>query len=195
MLHFSLIFVSLIRHDTIPGMKVDELIIRAQQGDKEAFGQLFKEYFEKIYRYCKVQMYQDELAADVAQETFLRAWKSMPSFSLKNGGTFQAYLFKIARNLIIDLSRKKKEYSLEAIAEIEDTHSMENDYEKKDSLLRIKKTLARLSETERQIIILRYFEELSHAEIARVIGIHEGALRVRTIRILHKLKEIIKKYG
>jgi len=52
-------------------------------------------------------MYREEFAQDVCQEVFLRAWKSLPSFAITSDGTFQAYLFKIARNLIIDIARKK----------------------------------------------------------------------------------------
>lgn len=170
-------------------MELNELVQKAQQGDKEAYGLLYKEYFTKIYRYCLVQLSRNELAQDVAQETFIRAWKSLPSCSFENDVSFRGYLFAIARNLIIDLSRHRKDVSLNAYIELETHDSFEDDIDKKDAVEKLKKTIARLNDQERQIVILRYFEELSHAEIAYILHYNEGALRVRTMRILHKLKE------
>ena len=170
-----------------------DLVKRAQQGDKEAFGKLYNLYYGKIYRYCLVNIYKSELAQDLCQETFIRAWKSLPNFTLDKGGTFQAYIFRIARNLIIDLSRKKKEFSLAEYVEIEVNEDFEGKLDKENEVVKLKKTLAKLEEKDRQIIILRYFEELDHKEVAKIIGINEGALRVRTIRLLKKMKGIFTK--
>lgn len=177
----------------LPMENMPELVAKAQQGDKEAFEKLYNEYYGKIYRYCMVNIYKSELAQDICQETFIRAWKSLPSFTLEKGGTFQAYLFRIARNLIIDLSRKKKEFSLAEYVEIEIHEEYEEKLDRESEVVKLKQTLAQLDETDRQIIILRYFEELGHSEVAKIIGIKEGALRVRTIRLLKKMKNIIIK--
>src|SRR5438128_2513306 len=97
-----------------------ELIIHeAKQGNRNAFEKIYKLYYQRIYRYCRINITIDELADDICQETFIRAWKALSSFTLKNGGTLQAFLFRIARHLLIDLSRKKKEFSLAEYAEIE----------------------------------------------------------------------------
>ncbi len=170
-----------------------ETIQKAQGGNKEAFGELYKEYHKRIYRYCKVNIYRDDLAADLSQETFIRAWKTIPTFEQRKDGTFQAYLFRIARNLIIDLSRKKKEFTLEEYAEMEVDEDFAEQIDKKDELRKVKIALSKLEDKDRQIIILRYFEEMSHKECARVIGIKEGALRVRTMRVLKKMKGLIQK--
>lgn len=169
-----------------------ETIQKAQRGDKEAFGELYKEYYKRIYRYCKVNIYRDDLAADLSQETFIRAWKALPTFEQRKDGTFQAYLFRIARNLIIDLSRKKKEFTLEEYAGLETDEDFTEQIDKKDELRKVKAALSKLEEFDRQIIILRYFEEMSHKECAKVIGIKEGALRVRTMRVLKKMKDLIQ---
>ena len=170
-----------------------EIIRKAQSGDKNAFGMLYKEYYAKIYRYCKINMYNDIAAEDVCQETFMRAWKALPSFAITKDGTFQAFLFRIARNLMIDLGRKKKEFSLAAYEEVETHEDYAADMDRKIAIEDVKKALAGLPEKDRQILILRYFEDMSHADVATVIGIKEGALRVRTIRLLQKLKKILKK--
>ncbi|MDP3941648.1 MAG: RNA polymerase sigma factor, partial [bacterium] len=143
--------------------------------------------------YCKANMYRDDLAADICQETFLKAWKSFPTFTLKNGGTVQAYLFRIARNLIIDLSRKKKEFSLAFYEDIESDEDFTENLDRENEVNAMKHVLSKMPEKDRQILMLRYFEDLSHKEIAKIVGIREGALRVRTRRLLKKLKELLEK--
>lgn len=167
------------------------LIQKAQRGDKDAFGMLYKHYFPRIYRYCKANIYRSDLASDICQETFLKVWKALPTFRFSESGTFQAYVYQIARNLIIDLSRKKKEFSLESYKDIETEDDLVEKMARKDNIDIIKRVLATLSEKDRQILILRYFEDMSHRETAKIIGISEGALRVRTARLLKKLKELV----
>jgi RNA polymerase sigma-70 factor (ECF subfamily) len=167
------------------------IIEKAKRGDKDAFGRLYKHYFPRIYRYCKANIYRDDLAADICQETFLKTWKALPTFTLKNGGTFQAYIYRIARNVIIDLSRKKKEFSLEFYEEIETEDDLVEKMARTENIDKVKHMLAKLPEKDRQILILRYFEDMSHKETAKVIGIREGALRVRTTRLLKKVKRMI----
>lgn len=171
---------------------LNQLVYRAQKGEKEAFGQIYKIYSRKIYRYCYVNSGDKEQAWDLVQETFLKAWKSMSNFSLEAGGTIQAYLFRIARNLMIDLSRKKKEYPLDEALEIEGHEDFEEDLDRKDLESQLKNALSRLDETDRQIVVLRYFEELPPPEAAKILGMNEGAFRVRTHRALKKLKELLK---
>lgn len=172
---------------------LEELVRKAQDGDKDAYGRIYKEYYKRIYRYCRINLYSRIAAEDVCQDVFIRAWIALPKFSLKNGGTFQAFLFKIARNLIIDLSRKKKEVSIEEICEIPTDDNLIEELSKKHEIEQVQIAFAKLEERERQIIFLRYFEDLTHAQVAKIIGIREGALRVRTIRLLKKLKELIKR--
>jgi RNA polymerase sigma-70 factor, ECF subfamily len=173
--------------------QLSDLIQKAQQGDKEAFGALYKQYYRKIFRYCKINLYKDAIAEDVCQETFVRAWKALPKFTITQDGTFQAFLFRIARNLLIDLGRKKKEYSLKEYEHVETDEDFAADVDRQTTIEQVKVALAKLKDKDRQILILRYFEEMSHTEVAAIIGIKEGALRVRTIRLLQKLKELLKK--
>lgn len=167
------------------------LIARAQKGDKDAFGQIYNLFYRRIFRYCQFNTGKEEITQDICQDTFLRAWKSLPKFRQK-GGSFQAYLFKIARNLIIDWSRKKKPLPLTNYPEIESEVSLTESIESQDETKTLKLAIDKLNEKDRQIIILRYFEELTTAEVARVVGLKEGALRVRIHRVLSKLKDLIQ---
>lgn len=171
---------------------LNNLILRAQRGDKDAYGELYNIFYRRIYRYCFVNVKDVEQSQDICQETFIKAWRSLPSFTLSKGGSFQAYLFRIARNMIIDLSRKRKDVSIEEIAEIESKDNLEKELDKESDLKMIHNALDKLEDTDKQILVLRFFEEMTFEEIAGVTGLNEGALRVRVHRILKKLKAIIE---
>ncbi len=167
------------------------MLQRAKSGDKNAFGEIYKIYYKKIYRYCRINLRSDETAQDISQETFLKAWKALPTFSTGNGSSVQAFLFRIARNLIIDLSRKKKLLPLDTALEVATDEDIEGDLEKSEDMELVRRALDKLDPEDRQIIVLRYFEELPTAEIAEVLGVNDGNLRVKLHRILKKLKEIL----
>ena len=171
--------------------KLSILTRRAQEGERDAFGEIYSLFYKKIYRYCQFHSESVELAQDICQETFLKAWKALPSFSQKKGGTLQAFLFKIARNLLIDWSRKKKESKLEQHLDLESNENLMDEIERGRAIKTVRTAIRQLDGLEQEIITLHYFEELSGAEIASVVGMNEGAVRVRTHRILLKLKEII----
>lgn len=169
---------------------LSELIDQAKSGNKEAFGQIYKLFLQRIYRYIRYQVSNSEEAEDLTQTTFLKVWKSLGSFTEK-GGSFQAYLFTIARNLIIDFWRKKKEVSLDKI-EVETNEDILGEVIRKQEKERTWLALSKLDDFDRQIIILRYFEDLSFIEISSILNKKEVAIRVRTHRILKKLKQILE---
>lgn len=170
---------------------LNELIQKARKGDKDAFGQIYKIYYRKIYRYLRINLNSQEAAEDLAQETFLKAWRSISTFSAYSGGSLQAFLFRIARNLMIDLSREKKEFPLDTALEIESKDDFEEDLDRKTNIETVQKALTKLEDEDKQLVILRFFEEMPHADIAQIIDSNEGAVRVKLHRILKKLKEII----
>ena len=175
---------------------MDELsqnILKAQKGDKAAFGAIYELFYERIYRYCYFNTRKRELALDICQETFVRAWQGLPKFAMYKGGSLQAFLFRIARNLIIDNHRKKKEVSIEGYQNLESNDDSEDEIDKRADQKKLKQAIDLLSEKDKQIIVLKYFEDLSGVEIAKILKMREGALRVRTHRIVKNLKIIMEK--
>lgn len=161
----------------------------AVKGDKEAFGELYKIFLDRIYRFIYYLVGDEFLAEDITQNTFLKAWNSLPNYNLERG-TFQSYLYTIARNLVIDNQRKKKTYSLEGLeGVIEAKDNPENDVSRSESMQKVRDALKNLSDFDRQLVVLRFFEELSFEEISMVLDKKAGALRVRTHRILETLRE------
>jgi RNA polymerase sigma-70 factor, ECF subfamily len=171
--------------------ELKSLVKKAQTGNRDAFSEIYKLYFVKIFRYTKFNINDEAEAQDICQETFVRAWKSISKFdSEKTDWSIQAFLFKIARNLIIDRSRKKKELHINEYQEIETNEDLYKDIERKNNIDVVKQILGKLEETERQIIILRFFEEMDTKEIANILNIKDGALRVRLHRTMDKMKII-----
>src|SRR5437868_6275116 len=124
---------------------LEALIHKAKDGDHKAYGEIYKLFYKRIYRYCHINVYDEEIAADICQETFVKAWKSLSGFSLKNGGSLQAYLFRIARNLIIDLSRKKKEVSIEFAENAETIEDFAKDLDRFDEAHKLNQALGELN--------------------------------------------------
>lgn len=170
---------------------LNKLIQRAQEGDKDAFGQIYNLFLKQIFRFLYFSVRNFELAEDLTQNTFFKVWRALPSFSISRG-SFRAYLFAIARNLAIDESRKKKEVSLEAISNYPSKEDPEEEVQSKETQKVVWEALSNLKEEDKQIVVLRFFEGLEYAEIARALGKKEGAVRVGLHRILRKLRKFLK---
>lgn len=168
------------------------LVEQAKKGDKFAFGSLYKEFMPRIYRYILYLVSDSQLAEDLTQETFLKTWKYLPKFSSKKG-TFQAFVYRIARNLVIDHQRKKKAVLLrtEFSKKLPSNENLEESYERYEKVGELKEALSKLPDFDRELIVLRYFEELSFSEVAKTVKKKEGSIRVRVHRALVVLKENI----
>lgn len=171
---------------------ISRLIELAKEGDKDAFGKIYQTFLGKIYRFIYFSVRDKSLAEDLTQNTFIKAWKALPSFTEKKA-SFQTFLFTIARNTVIDYTRKKKNVSLELIENIESHENIEELTFQKEEKEMVTRALSKLDYFEKHIVILRFFEEMSFAEIGEIVDKKEGAVRVHIHRILKKLKEIIER--
>ncbi len=171
----------------------DKFVKKAVSGNKEAFGELYRIFLDRIYRFVYYLVRDEFSAEDITQNTFLKAWNNLPNFS-QDRGTFQSYLYTIARNLVIDNQRKKKELSLEAGygADIETDENPEEKIWKDDMMQKVRVALSDLNELDRQLVILRFFEEMHFDEIAEVVGKEAGTIRVKMHRIMESLKDKLK---
>lgn len=163
---------------------------------EKQFLQAHKKYADDIYRHCYFRVYNKELAEDLTQETFIKTWKYIiVGQEIKN---IKAFLYKVALNLVIDHSRKKKEIFSDNIEDIKETgHSvrlsnMEADILNKLEVGEIVKLLDLLSESQRQVVAMRYIDELSPVEIAEILGESASAVSVRINQGMARLRKIIK---
>lgn len=171
-----------------------KLIERARKGDKEAYGAIYKFYLSRIYRFALYLVSDEALAEDLTQEAFIKTWNYLPRFDNKKG-TVQALLFTTTRNLVIDYQRKRKEERIPEDGEsfLGGSDDVAESYVSSEQMESVRKSLSVLPKDDREVIILRYFEDMSFTEIAGVIGKEEGALRVQVHRALKILKNELSK--
>ena len=147
-----------------------------------------EEQYDKIYRYCYFKMYDDQIAQDITQETFLRFYKQ----GLNLGSDKELpYLYTIAKNLCIDHFRRRTTESLEEITE----EVIDDPTENLISNLTLRMTISKLPSDERELIFLRYVNEISIATICKITGLSRFAVYRRLSKSLKWLKEELKKEG
>jgi len=156
----------------------ENLVRRAQNNDQEAFAQLYEEYFDKIYRYLALRIGNEMEAEDMTQQVFLNALRSISSFRWR-GVPFSAWLYRIAHNQAVDHLRKKKKRTSvpldESLATSDDNPQLAT--ERKLDIEQLLSATKQLTEAQREVISLRFTSELSIAQVARVMGKSQGAVK------------------
>jgi RNA polymerase sigma-70 factor (ECF subfamily) len=172
------------------------LLLKVQNLDEKAFSAIYDLYINKIYRYIYFKVPNELDAEDLTSNVFLKMWHYLNSAGAREISNLNAFLYKIAHNLVIDYYRAKNEDILnieaEILAQIQDKN---NDLGQKiainSDLEQILKALPGLKKEYREIILLKYVEELSTKEIAEVLAKKRGAVRILLHRALNTLKKII----
>lgn len=159
---------------------------------EEQFLAIHKQYADAIFRYCFLRVYDREQAKDISQETFVRTWRYLASGQTIDN--VKAFLYKVATNLIIDNSRKPKDLSLEDLAELGFEPAVDNREALTNFLagLGALKKLDDMDDKYRQVITMRFVQDLSPKEIAQATGESENLISVRIHRGLKKLKELLE---
>jgi RNA polymerase sigma-70 factor (ECF subfamily) len=150
----------------------------------------YEEYADAIFRYCFVRIRNRELARDLMQEAFIKTWDyARKDNEIKN---VRAFLYKVANNLIIDYSRKKREASLDALMDQGfDAASPDGDVVATAIDARyVIKSLEQLDEKYRDVIYMRYVDDLPIQEIADIIGESDNVVSVRLHRGIQQLKKL-----
>ena len=153
------------------------------------FIKAFDEYADGIFRYCYFRVFNRERAKDLTQEAFMRAWEYVSKGN--KIGNLRAFLYKIAHNLIVDESRKMKEYSLEALSEQGFDPPAEGGQVRDIEAKEVRALVAELGEEYREAVHMRHIEGFSPKEIAQIIGESENVVSVRIHRGLAKLRTLL----
>jgi len=156
----------------------ENLVRRAQQRDQKAFAQLYERYFDKIYRYVVLRIGNKTEAEDVTQQVFLNALQSISSFRWK-GVPFSAWLFRIAHNQVVDYLRKKTRQATESLDEslVISKSDPQLVVEQRLDIEQLMLATKQLTKAQQEVIALRFVSELSTAQVAKVMGKSEGAVK------------------
>jgi RNA polymerase sigma-70 factor (ECF subfamily) len=155
----------------------ENLVRRAQKHDQEAFAQLYEEHFDKIYRYVILRIGNETEAEDMTQQVFLNALQSISSFKWK-GIPFSAWLFRIAHNQVVDYLRRKKRTAVpldESLVSSGDNPQLVAEH--KLDIGQLLSATKQLTDAQREVISLRFASELSIAQVAKVMGKSQGAVK------------------
>lgn len=188
-------------------MSEQELVRRAKAGDQDAFSQLVEANQNKIYTLAVRMTGNPEDGADLAQEAFLRAWRTLPSFQEES--SFSTWLYRLTSNLCIDFLRREKRrktavttLSLDSDEddapppEVPDHRfTPESELERKELRSAVERGLSQLSDEHRQVLVLREMEGLSYTEIAAHLGLEEGTVKSRIARARLALRKILLEDG
>lgn len=179
----------------LTGLDEKVLIERAIRGDANAFGELYSQHLDAIYRYIFFRTGDQQEAEDLTENVFLKAWEALPGYK-DYGNPFSSWLYRIAHNVVVDHHRRIK-----PVLGNSDIDLLESHQDTKADTLglvleaeqveELGKAIIQLTLEQQQVIILRFIEGLSHAEISAIIGKNEGTCRMIQHRGLSSLQKLL----
>ncbi|MCK4540203.1 RNA polymerase sigma factor [Candidatus Parcubacteria bacterium] len=174
------------------------LYLRLKQKDKEAFIKAYDNYINDIYRFIYFKVGSKEDAEDITSQVFLKSWDYIQNNDLLEYKTIKAFFYRVARNIIIDHYRGKntqanisidnKENQIDIIDEKVD---LGKEVDLKNDIKNLQQAMRELKDEYREVLMLRYINELSIKEIAEILDKSKGNVRVLIFRAIKALKNIV----
>lgn len=171
---------------TIPPNDTRRLVEQAQNGDKDAFGELYRQHHGSVYRLARFYLSADG-AEDAAAETFLRAWKGLPRYRW-TGAPFASWLYGIARNVTFDVLRTRGRTEVREEVPDEPNDPTEDTVRRLD----VHEAMQRLPDEQRQVIEMKYLIGMSNAQVAAALGKTPGAVNAQQWRALSNLRKLME---
>ena len=166
-----------------------KIALSARDGDKDSFALLYDTYIKKIYDFIYYKTWSKETAEDLVSQVFLKALQNISKFKSDN---FAAWLYTIARNVIIDYYRCTKETkNIEDCWDLASDDNLIDNAHNNLNLEKIKKAMKELSVSDRDLLIMRLWLDLPFKEIANNLEKSEAAAKVSFGRALSRLREKI----
>lgn len=175
--------------DFTNGFDEPKIISEIQKGNFEQFGVLYDQYLKPIYNFVYFRTHHKPTAEDITSLVFTKALENITSFS-NSRGKFSSWLYQIARNAVIDHYRSFKETgNMEDAWDLGSNENIERDTEAKMNLEKVSKYLVGLPKLQREIVIMRVWDGLSHKEIAEILNISEANSKVTFSRVVAKMEK------
>jgi RNA polymerase sigma-70 factor (ECF subfamily) len=184
--------------EPVPGTPTDEeqLVALLKAYDEDAIRSVYRQHANGIYRFALYQTADEMLAEDVVGEVFARMIESIPSYTYR-GTPISAYLYRIARNLIVDHQRRNgrvrplEEADPSRLVGPNPISSAESDL----GWAELAGLLEELTDEQRQVIVLKFVEDLDNREVAEIIGKNEGSVKSLQHRALRSLRRLLDRQG
>lgn len=159
----------------------------AQSGEREAFDRLVERYQREVYRLCYRFSNDHHDANDLAQEAFVRAYRALPRF--RGDSAFSTWLYRIAVNVCLSFRAARRPASLELPEALPDARpSAAEAVHRAETRARVLAAVERLPQKQRATVILKVYQELTHEEVARVLGTTVGTVKANLFHALANLR-------
>jgi len=166
-----------------------DIIRECQAGNLKKFGKLYDQYIKKIYNFIFYKTLQKEITEDLTSQTFIKALENISKYNNAKG-SFSSWLYKIARNTVIDYYRTKKEnFNIADFSNLSSYENLEDKTDIKQQLEKIQKYLKKLKAEQREIIIMRIWDGLSYEEISHIINKSQASCKMLFSRTINKLRQ------
>ena len=171
-----------------------ELVTRAQTGEADAIGRLYDQHHVEIFRYLWARVGERPLAEDLTGEVFMRMLTGLPGYR-PSAAPFRAWLYQIARNLLIDHYRKTGKRTMVSLEQAETLNDGSSDMvtmiDQRLTMERVHRALTRLDQAQREVVTLRFLSGLSLQEVARTLGKTENSVKALQHRGLATLRQVL----
>lgn len=171
-----------------------DLVRKAQRGDADAFSAIFDQQYTPVYRYCFYRLGDVKLAQDLTSEVFVRMVEKLDTYE-PSGRPLLAWLYTIARNLVADDYRRNGKVTHLPLDEALTSGMHANPVQQTEqSLLAdcLRLVIEKLTEDQQQVILLKYVENQSNAQVARILGKTRGAVKSLQHRALASLRRALE---
>lgn len=198
----------MLRDSTTTQLATEALVERAKNGDRRAFEGLVDSYKDKVFLYVSRMLRDPEEAHDIAQETFVRAYQSLPGF--RGASSFQTWLYRIASNLVIDSVRRHRRredsaVSLDAPVDTDEGQmgrDLADDRRGPEALAEssavqyeVQRAIAKVTPKLRAVLVMYDIQGMSYQEIAEVLGCPLGTVKSRLFNARSQLKDLLEQRG
>ena len=183
-------------------MDEEALIQSAREGDREALRILYDQNKQRIFAFAYQYTKNSEDAEDILQETFIKAFRSLPKFNTQDGSRFSPWLYRISINCSLDYLRRNKKRKeknsligrdyLENISPENDQSDPVKRRQKEETREKIDQILHKLSGQQRMVFVLKHYQQLTIKEIAECMNITEGGVKKQLFRAVSTIRESLK---
>lgn len=173
---------------------IDRLVRRASRGDAHAFAALYDHYADRVHGFVRMRVRDARDAEELVETVFLKAWQALPGYEHR-GLPFSAWLFRIARNAVIDIGRRTAREPL--VADVAEAEELECGIRVDDAAIalldaeRVREAIAGLTEEQAAVVTMRFLWDLSLKDTAEVLERTEGAVKALQHRALRTLARML----
>lgn len=170
-----------------------QLIEQAKSGNADGFAALYDMYIDDVYRFVLHRVGNTQTAEDLTSQVFLKAWDNLGRYKVR-GLPFGAWLFRIARNTVIDHYRTRKDtlpLEAEAMLRPDPKANVAREVERRLEGEWLQTVLQHLTEDQREVLTLKFINGLKTGEVAKIMGKRQGAIRALQMRALQALADLL----